>query len=107
MIIRKSISLAIGKEVEPIWNRKNIMFAIKVKPNTMLSLFKNIVADDQSIYELEEIILITKFKKETEVPIRKVLLNNDGSYRFYVKEGIEIKRSELFLPRYRKKKQDQ
>lgn len=99
---RTSITLPIGKEVDPIWNRKNMMFGIKVKPNMILSLFENKVVDDQSIYQIERIILITKYKKETEIPIKKVIVAADGSYRFYVQDDVEINRGELFLPRYRK-----
>jgi len=101
---RKSITLPIGKEVDPIWNKKNMMFGIKIKQNMVLSLFDNRVVDNQSILQIEKIVLVTKRKKETEIPIKKVILAADGSYRCYVEDNVKINRGELFLPRYRKKK---
>lgn len=96
---KKTITLPIGKTVDPIWDKRNTMRGIKVTPNMILSLFNNRVIDNKSIYDLEEIILITKYKKQTEIPIKKVVLAADGSYRCYVEDGVIIKRSELILPR--------
>lgn len=101
---RKSITLPIGKTVDPIWDKKNIMVGIKVMPNMSLSLFENEVLDRQSIYKLETIVLVTKYKKETEIPIKQVILAADGSYRCYVTDDVKINRGELVLPRMKKKK---
>lgn len=101
---RKTITLPIGKTVDPIWNNKNIMVAIKVMPNMSLSLFENEVLDGQSIYNLERIVLVTKYKKQTEIPIKQVVLAADGSYRCYVTDDVNINRGELVLPRMKKKK---
>lgn len=101
---RKTITLPIGKTVDPIWDKKNIMVAIKVMPNMSLSLFENEVLDGQSIYNLERIILVTKYKKQTVIPIKKVILTTDGSYRCYVTDDVKINRGELVLPRMKKKK---
>lgn len=105
-ISMKSITLPIGKTVDPIWDneKSNIMLGIKVAPNMVLSLFDNKVVDKQSIYQLEEIVLVTKYKKKTEVPIGKVCLASDGSYRCYVKDGVRINRGKIVLPRVKKRK---
>ena len=104
MKLRKSITLPTGKTVDPVWNKKNVMVGITLTPNMILSLFENELIDKHSIFQINEIILITKHKKETEIPIKKVVLCANGSYVCYVEDGTEIKRSDLFLPRYRKKK---
>lgn len=104
MELRKSITLPTGKTVDPVWDKKNIMVGITVTPNMILSLFENEVVDKRSIFQINEIVLITKHKKETEIPIKRVVLCANGSYLCYVKDGIKIKRSDLFLPRYRKQK---
>lgn len=104
MKLRKSITLPTGKTVDPVWDKKNIMVGITLTPNMILSLFENDVVNKQSILQISEIVLITKHKKETEIPIKKVVLCANGSYVCYVEDGIKIKRSDLFLPRYRKAK---
>lgn len=104
MKLRKSITLPTGKTVDPVWDKKNIMVGITLTPNMILSLFENDVVNKQSILQISEIVLITKHKKETEIPIKKVVLCANGSYVCYVEDGIKIKRSDLFLPRYRKPK---
>lgn len=101
---KKTVTLPIGKTVDPIWDKKNIMVAINVMPNMSLSLFDNEVLDRQSIYNLEKIVLVTKYKKQTEIPIKKVILTADGSYRCYVTDNVKINRGELVLPRMKKKK---
>lgn len=104
MKLRKSITLPTGKTVDPVWDKKNIMVGITLTPNMILSLFENDVVNKQSILQISEIVLITKHKKETEIPIKKVVLCANGNYVCYVEDGIKIKRSDLFLPRYRKPK---
>lgn len=104
MELRKSITLPTGKTVDPVWDQKNKLIGITVTPNMSLSLFENEVVDKRSILQINEIVLITKYKKETEVPIERVVLCANGSYLCYVEDGITIKRSDLFLPRYRKQK---
>jgi len=99
---RKIITLPIGKTVDPFWDKKNFILGIKVMPNMILSLFDNGVVDNESIYHIEAIVLVTKYKRKTEIPIKNVSLSADGSYRCYVKDDVRINRGELVLPHYRK-----
>lgn len=101
MTVTPAIVLPLGKAVEPVWDKKNTVESIIIKPNMALSLFENNVVDHRSIYQVEKIVLITMYKKMTEVPIKKVSLAADGSYWFHATEEERIKRAQLVVPRNR------
>lgn len=100
----KSITLPIGKTVNPFFDEKNNITYIKVSPNMTASLFSNNVVDDQSILEVEEIILLSKYRNKTIIPIQTVRSTGNDSYCLYVKEGAKINRGKIVQPRCRKKR---
>lgn len=99
---RKSITLPIGKTVNPFFDQQNNIMYIKISPNMTASLFNNKVVDDQSILELEEVVLLSKYRKETVIPVETVRSLSNDTYCLYVKKGIKINRGRIVQPRCRK-----
>lgn len=100
----KSITLPIGKTVNPVFNEKNIMSYIKVSANMTASLISNKVVDDESILQVEEVVLLSKHRMKTIVPIQAVKVVSSGTYCLYVTEGVEINRGRIVQPRFRKRR---
>lgn len=101
-MVNQSITLPIGKTVEPSYDAEHFLQYINVSPNMCASLFENNVVDKKSILEINEIILVTMYRKRTAIPVAQVKLIADGSYRFYVQKETKINRGQIVRPRYRR-----
>ncbi|MGG5319189.1 hypothetical protein [Enterococcus sp. AZ072] len=101
---KKTITLPIGKTVNPVFDGQNNLSFLKVSPNMTASLIDNNVVDDQSILEVKEVILLSKFRMKTIIPIQSVRIISSGTYCLYVKNGVKINRGRIVQPRGRQKR---
>lgn len=101
-----SITVPVCKQVEPVFNSKNVLRSIKIMPNMLYSLIANKTFDNESMFLVEEITLVSKNKHRTVVKIQndhewRTTLHLDGSIEYFVKRDIIIKKGSIVVPRAR------
>ncbi|HIB1918129.1 TPA: hypothetical protein ACWWDF_002842 [Enterococcus faecium] len=127
----KILYLTIGKEVKPHFDSENNLSSIRLSINKVAELFGNKVVDEESMFHVSTVALVTKSNYKTYISVvggqqviigdatyEKVLIDQErtsnkkenktiykqGYFEFFVSEEVKIPRNKLnlnYVPRLR------